>query len=95
MRMLSSRTGKHRQQGRTSRLAVSAPAQLVTITDWMGTAHLVTDQAMKPGDQGTGWYAAVCGVEVLAASLSAPIGRSCRGCASWIFAWRRGLVSGL
>jgi hypothetical protein len=95
MRVLSSRAGKHRQPRRTPRLAVSAPAQVVTITDWMGTAHLVTDEAMNPGDQSTGWYAAVCGVEVLAASLSAPIGRSCRGCASWIFAWRWGLVGGL
>lgn len=66
--MLSSRTGKHRKRGRTPGLAVSAPAQVVTITDWMGTAHLVIDEAMNPGDQSTGWYAAVCGVEVLAAS---------------------------
>lgn len=94
MGVLLRRTGRHRQRRRTPGVAAAAPSRVITITDRMGTAHLVTEEAMQAAGRGAGWYAAVCGGQVLAASLSAPLGRSCRGCAGWILVWQRGLLGG-
>ncbi len=49
------------------------------MTDVDGVAHLVTDAAMATG-RPTGRYAAVCGGQVLAASLTAPERGYCRSC---------------
>jgi hypothetical protein len=69
-----------------------ASRRVIVITDARaGTAHLVADEAIDA----LGRYIAVCGMAVLPASLSAPIGRSCRGCTGWVFAWQRGLLSGV
>jgi hypothetical protein len=87
MRVLVARAGRHSRQRRT----VSAPPRVVTVTNWRGTAHLVTDAALV-ARLAAGTYAAVCGAAVLPGSLSAPIGHSCRGCRSWVFAWQRGLL---
>ncbi|MDQ3154271.1 MAG: hypothetical protein M3R63_21990 [Actinomycetota bacterium] len=44
-----------------------------------GTAHLVTDAAVAAG-RPAGSYTALCGVSVLATSLTAPTGRPCPSC---------------
>jgi hypothetical protein len=48
-----------------------------------GEAHQVTTEAVDSG-RDTGRYTAVCGAEVLAASLTAPPTRYCRFCAEWM-----------
>lgn len=79
MRALSARLAKH-ARGRTP--AATVP-RLVALTDvHTGAAHLVTDEAMVAGRRAGGHYAAVCGVDVLPASLTAPERRSCRHCAA-------------
>lgn len=56
---------------------------VVTMTDARhGARHYLTDDAASAG-RGTGRYIAVCGAEILAASISAPDGRACPWCASW------------
>lgn len=48
-----------------------------------GEAHQVTADSLDSG-RVTGRYVAVCGAEVLAASLTAPPTRYCRSCAEWM-----------
>jgi hypothetical protein len=55
------------------------PAARLTVTDVAGVEHLVTDAAMAAGRR-AGRYAAVCGAEVIAASLTAPESSRCRRC---------------
>lgn len=70
-----------RVRRRTPGAVVTAPPRLVALTDARtGTAHLVTDDAMVAGRRAGGRYSAVCGIEVLPASLTAPERRSCPGC---------------
>lgn len=47
-----------------------------------GSAHLVTEDAMAAGRR-TGRYSAVCGVEVLAASMITPESGYCSSCTRW------------
>jgi hypothetical protein len=59
---------------------MSAPVMtLFAMTDASGVTHLITDEAMTTG-QPIGCYAAVCGDQVLAASLTTPERRYCRSC---------------
>jgi hypothetical protein len=88
---LSARRTKHARR-RASGVKASTSRRVIVMTDArVDTAHLVTDEAIDA----TGRYVAVCGMAVLPASLSAPIGRSCRGCTGWVFAWQRGLLGGV
>jgi hypothetical protein len=88
---LSGRRTKHARR-RASGVQASTSLRVIVITDArVGTAHLVADEAIDA----MGRYVAVCGTAVLSASLSAPIGRSCRGCRGWVFAWQRGLLGGV
>jgi hypothetical protein len=64
-------------------------AALLAVTDADGIAHLVTDAAMAAGRR-AGRYAAVCGAEVIAASLTAPEFSRCRGCRTVCGGDRRG-----
>lgn len=59
----------------------ASPAAPLTVTGADGTAHLVTEHAMAAGRR-AGRYAAVCGAEVLAASLTAVERSHCRSCAN-------------
>lgn len=62
---------------------MTAPAvPVIAVTDVGGTAHLVTDDAMAAGRR-AGRYVAVCGSEVIAASLTTPESRHCRACRQW------------
>lgn len=91
LRRLSGRRTKHARR-RASDVKASASRRVIVIADArVGTAHLVVDEAIDA----MGRYVAVCGMAVLPASLSAPIGRSCRGCTGWVFAWQRGLLGGV
>jgi len=55
----------------------------IAITDARtGTAHLVTDSAAAWGRL-AGGYVAVCGMQVLAASLTTPETAMCSLCARW------------
>lgn len=59
---------------------MSAPVVLrYTVTDTERIAHLVTDDAMAAG-RPAGRYVAVCGTEVLPASLTVPESRRCPAC---------------
>jgi hypothetical protein len=46
------------------------------------TAHLLTDEALAVGRRGEGRYTALCGVDVLPASLTAAERGFCRSCIS-------------
>ena len=57
--------------------------RLVALTDVRtNLAHRVTDEAMVAGRRAGGRYRAVCGVDVLPASLSAPERGFCDDCAA-------------
>jgi hypothetical protein len=45
-----------------------------------GTAHLVTDESVAAGHRAGGIYVAVCGAQVLAASLTMPERDQCQSC---------------
>lgn len=55
---------------------------LVAVTGAGGVTHLVTDDAMVAG-RPAGLYAAVCGSQVIAASLTTPERGHCRTCRRW------------
>ena len=57
-------------------------AVLRAVTDAGGLTHLVTDEAMVVGRR-IGRYAACCGAEILAASLTMPEAGLCDGCRRW------------
>jgi hypothetical protein len=82
MRALSARLAR-RPRGRTPATPSATVPRLVALTDvHTGAAHLVTDEAMAAGRRAGGRYAAVCGVDVLPASLTAPERRICHDCAA-------------
>jgi hypothetical protein len=62
---------------------VAAESILFVMTDARtGVAHLVTDDAAAAGRR-AGRYRAMCGADVLAASLTTPESGYCRSCAHW------------
>ena len=62
---------------------MSAPALvLFTVTGTDGVAHLIAEDAMAAGRR-AGRYLAVCGAQVLAASLTSPEHGRCRSCRRW------------
>lgn len=72
-------------------MAVAGVPRVTVMTDARaGAAHFVTDDAMNCLSR----YVAVCGAQVLPASLTAPLGPSCPQCASWAVVCQRGLLSG-
>lgn len=82
MRRLSARLARY-ARGRTPAAVAPVALRLVALTDVRtGAAHLVTDEAMVAGRRAGGRYIAVCGVDVLPASLTAPERRSCHHCAA-------------
>ncbi|MGH3889817.1 MAG: hypothetical protein ACRDSZ_25180 [Pseudonocardiaceae bacterium] len=69
--------GRQAQQVTTGR-----PAAIEMVDARTLAAHLVADEAVAVGRQrGKGRYFALCGVEVLAASLTEPPQRPCHSCA--------------
>ncbi len=76
-----------RRRGITTRSARTpvdtAPLRLIAMTDaTTGTAHLVTDESVAAGRRAGGRYVAVCGAQVLAASLTMPERDQCQSCQS-------------
>jgi hypothetical protein len=76
-----------RRRGITTRSArtpvVTAPLRPIVMTDaTTGTAHLVTDESVAAGRRAGGRYVAVCGAQVLAASLTMPERDQCQSCQS-------------
>lgn len=61
---------------------MSAPALLVVTDARTSLAHLVTVEAMAAG-RPRGVYAAVCGGEVVASSLTAAESGHCSRCRAW------------
>ncbi|MGH3904303.1 MAG: hypothetical protein ACRDTE_08950 [Pseudonocardiaceae bacterium] len=59
---------------------------LVAVTGAGGIAHLVRVEAMAAGRR-VGCYGAVCGADVLAASLTEPESGRCRACRRWRAGW--------
>ncbi|MGH3838297.1 MAG: hypothetical protein ACRDSF_21765 [Pseudonocardiaceae bacterium] len=66
--------GKHRLRGRPRQ------AHVIEMVDTSGEAHFLTDAAAVAGRRGGGRYLALCGAEVIPASLTAPPERGCRPC---------------
>jgi hypothetical protein len=62
-----------------SRTVAPSPVLVVPVTDADGLMHLVTDAAMSLG-RGAGRYRAMCGANVLTASLTTPERGYCRSC---------------
>lgn len=59
---------------------MTAPAQrLLTITDAQGIAHLVTGESLAAGHR-AGQYLAMCGQQVLTASVTTPERKRCQVC---------------
>lgn len=72
---------KHRSA--RGRATATAPPRLYAIEmvdARTGAAHLVTDEAVAEGRRHGGLYAAVCGRQVLGASLTDPGTGRCRSC---------------
>jgi hypothetical protein len=85
--LLGRRAKRVRRRAPGGSLAV--PPGVTGVTDArLGTAHLVTHEAMAAG----GRYVALCGCEVLATNPSARHRRSCPCCVAWFVAWRYRLV---
>jgi hypothetical protein len=62
---------------------VTVPLRPIAMTDaTTGTAHLVTDESVAAGRRADGRYVAVCGAQVLAASLTMPERGQCQSCQS-------------
>lgn len=78
---------RHRRVGRAAIAAGVAveTSHVVAITDARTRrAHLVTDAAVAAGRRAdAGRYVSVCGVVVLAASLTTPESSYCASCAYW------------
>ncbi|MGH3963636.1 MAG: hypothetical protein ACRDSN_19740 [Pseudonocardiaceae bacterium] len=66
--------GKHRLRGR--------PRRVIEMVDISLEAHYLTDAAAVAGRGGGGRYYALCGAEVIPASLTAPPTGYCRTCAA-------------
>lgn len=81
-------------QRRVPATVVSAVHRVIRVVDaFADTAHLVTVEAMEAGRcTERRRYAALCGAEVIPASLTAPGRRSCPACARWITACQRELL---
>jgi hypothetical protein len=77
---------RHRRVGRSAIAAGVAveKSHVVAITDARTRrAHLVADAAVAAGRANLGRYVSVCGVVVLAASLTTPESSYCASCAYW------------
>ncbi|HZA15759.1 MAG TPA: hypothetical protein VE645_02490 [Pseudonocardiaceae bacterium] len=75
--------GKRRKVNpRTARTSgATAPPRLIAMVDaTTGTAHRVTDESIAAGRRAGGIYVAVCGAQVLAASLTMPERDQCQPC---------------
>lgn len=78
--------GRHRSRRRGRAVAAAGvPAErprVIAMTDARTyRAHLVTDAAAAAGRADMGWYRAMCGVVVLAASMTTPETSFCGACA--------------
>jgi hypothetical protein len=92
MHALSGRKAK-RARRRAPGGSLAVPPGVTGVTDArLGTAHLVTHEAMVARARAGGRYVALCGCEVLAANPSARHRRSCPCYVAWFVAWRYRLV---
>ncbi|HEY6422508.1 MAG TPA: hypothetical protein VIY28_04510 [Pseudonocardiaceae bacterium] len=73
--------GKHKRRAASVHPVASGP-RVILLTDARSrTAHRVTDDAAAAGRRsGGGRYVAVCGIEVLPASLATPERTHCSPC---------------
>lgn len=77
---------RHRRRGRaaTGFDVVVDTSRVIAMTDARThRAHLLTDAAFAAGREDAGRYVTVCGVVVLAASLTTPEASCCAACAYW------------
>jgi hypothetical protein len=63
-------------------VVTTSPRPLAMTDATTGTAHLVTDESVAAGRRAGGRYVAVCGAQVLAASLTMPERDQCQSCQS-------------
>jgi hypothetical protein len=65
--------GRHRRASRRPRTVEMVDARTLQ-------AHFLTDEALDAGRRGAGRYVALCGRDVLPASLTVAQARYCTGC---------------
>jgi hypothetical protein len=76
-------TGRHRLQAERAQIPVQRrPRPLGIIDAQTHVEHLVTDESARE-HRHSGRYLALCGVQVLAASLTATDRGRCPRCATW------------
>jgi hypothetical protein len=76
-------TGRHRRQAAHASIPVQRrPRPLGIIDAQTHIEHLMTDESART-HRHSGRYPALCGVQVLAASLAAPDRGRCPRCATW------------
>lgn len=72
--------GRHKRRAGSVPLVAARP-RAIALTDALShTAHWVTDDAAAAGRRSGGRYVAVCGLEVLPASLTTPERSYCSSC---------------
>ena len=80
--MAGRRRSVYTRSARTSVLTAS-PRPIAMTDATTGTAHRVTDESVAAGRRAGGIYVAVCGAQVLAASLTMPERDQCQSCQQW------------
>ncbi|HEV7451454.1 MAG TPA: hypothetical protein VGO16_08710, partial [Pseudonocardiaceae bacterium] len=72
--------GKHRRLRRRARLAPRRPALVAWVDLRTRITHLLTPDAAAAGRAGGGRYLAVCGADVIPASITDPGNGYCQSC---------------
>lgn len=81
-RHVASLRGSRRQAAPVAS-ALPAPMAIEMTDGYTNVTHQVTDEAMAEGRRAGGRYRAICGAQVLSASLATPVQRHCPRCAMW------------
>jgi hypothetical protein len=72
--------GKHRRLRRRARLALRRPALVAWVDLRTSITHLLTPDAAAAGRVGGGRYIALCGADVIPASMTEPGRGYCQSC---------------
>ena len=87
--MMSEPGRRYTSQRLRSRAGGPSCYRAVWVTAVSGTDHAITDEVMAAGSAHSGRRLAVCGAQVLAASLVASPGPRCHRCLARLSAWSR------
>lgn len=76
--------GRHRLTGRRTRHVITKRRTVEMVDVQTKRAHFLSDAAAVAGRRGGGRYFALCGAELIPASLTAPPEGYCRSCSAAI-----------